>query len=475
MRTVTRSPRSVKKTPTPAEQAHEQVSNARRSVLALVRHLDTARASLPEPSPEDAPARERLAVLDAMTGALRYTATLPELPPAAAVRALAFVASENAAAKIEPVEALGGAIERRDATAYGLLNGQVAHLQNRAREAAAFARGQLTYYAAPANNGPAMAVQGIYQAYIAAFDALATPRLGLAPIVAHVPRAITPRRAPRVAPMVALFAFLLFAISGCAHGAQGVTGAGPGSDGGSAGSCATGGAGGSSISSESAGEGGAGGDGGGSSSGSGTTTTTTAPGVCDGSGSCATCAACAADGACLLPYFACVSGPECVDFAACVSECSPAEPPCPEGCAVTYPEGAAEHGAYLACVNEACPVDCSPEPCPNVPASGCSSSPTCDPCPEAPAHGEGVCTSGACSFNCAAGYVKQGGACVCGLACCADADCGAGSTCAGGECQANENACNAADCQAACLFTCAADGKPGVGTCAAGVCACTCL
>jgi hypothetical protein len=48
----------------------------------------------------------------------------------------------------------------------------------------------------------------------------------------------------------------------------------------------------------------------------------------------------------------------------------------------------------------------------NTPSSGCSKSTTCDPCP-VPANATGTCTAGGdCSFNCNAGYSKQGDACV---------------------------------------------------------------
>lgn len=48
----------------------------------------------------------------------------------------------------------------------------------------------------------------------------------------------------------------------------------------------------------------------------------------------------------------------------------------------------------------------------NTPDTGCATSDTCAPC-VAPANADAICTAGgACGFNCAAGFMLQGGACV---------------------------------------------------------------
>lgn len=100
MTTIDHASTDVQKpTHTPAEQTREHVRNARRSALAILRHLDLARSTMTAPSPEDETtaaddARAMLDVLDAMGAGLRLVASLPERPAddARAVLALANAA-----------------------------------------------------------------------------------------------------------------------------------------------------------------------------------------------------------------------------------------------------------------------------------------------------------------------------------------------------------------------------------------------
>ena len=110
MTTIDHASSDVQKVTTPAEQTREHVRNARRSALALLRHLDLARSTMTAPSPEDETtaaddARAALALFDAMSAGVRLVASLPERP---ADDALTMGALANAA---EPVKGARRTVE----------------------------------------------------------------------------------------------------------------------------------------------------------------------------------------------------------------------------------------------------------------------------------------------------------------------------------------------------------------------------
>lgn len=108
----------------------------------------------------------------------------------------------------------------------------------------------------------------------------------------------------------------------------------------------------------------------------------------------------------------------------------------------------------------------------NTPDTGCTSSVSCTPC-AAPLNGTATCTvGGVCDFTCAAPYQKSGASCVCGAACCTNADCGGGgATCVNGACMAPPS-CDQQTCTAGCLISCLP--KFGVGICLNNMCVCQC-
>lgn len=111
----------------------------------------------------------------------------------------------------------------------------------------------------------------------------------------------------------------------------------------------------------------------------------------------------------------------------------------------------------------------------NTPATGCFTSATCTPCPNPPQNGVAVCNAqGTCDVMCNAPYVKSSNSCVCGQACCTDADCSGGGTCVNGACEVSMS-CTPQDlitCQLTCALSCSMQGFAN-GSCDL-MCNCTC-
>jgi hypothetical protein len=101
----------------------------------------------------------------------------------------------------------------------------------------------------------------------------------------------------------------------------------------------------------------------------------------------------------------------------------------------------------------------------NTPQTGCfASSPSCTPCANPPVNGYTTCSaSGACDFECNAGWQKSGNACACASGCCSDADCTGGQTCQGGTCKAPP--CDDQACFISCFMQCG-------GACVNNTCLC---